>query len=202
MPDTQWGELVMACVVLKRDATLTTDEFVAFCRRSLASYKVPKRVEFFRNGSAQEQFRQSAEEDLARALLEASATSRELSPNCRRPDRGHLRVVGSLCDGNWRKVTSGAGAQVGSEERREKKCSGEERNRFCLAAGKSYFSRFGLPPHLVRLGQTGHPVMGRTSSAPASTPAKSIADLSMSLCLSSPESSLSSFLRYWLLLRR
>jgi long-chain acyl-CoA synthetase len=46
VPDTQWGELVMACVVLKRDATLTTDELVAFCRRSLASYKVPKRVEF------------------------------------------------------------------------------------------------------------------------------------------------------------
>jgi long-chain acyl-CoA synthetase len=46
VPDPQWGELVMACVVLKRDATLTADELVAFCRRSLASYKVPRRVEF------------------------------------------------------------------------------------------------------------------------------------------------------------
>src|SRR5580693_5864580 len=46
VPDSQWGELVMACVTLKPDATLTADELVAFCRRSLASYKVPRRVEF------------------------------------------------------------------------------------------------------------------------------------------------------------
>jgi len=37
---------VMACVVLKADATLTADDLVAFCRRSLASYKVPRRIEF------------------------------------------------------------------------------------------------------------------------------------------------------------
>src|SRR5580658_1501554 len=46
IPDPQGGELVMACVTLKPDATLTADELVAFCRRSLASYKVPRRVEF------------------------------------------------------------------------------------------------------------------------------------------------------------
>jgi long-chain acyl-CoA synthetase len=46
VPDAQWGELVMACVVLKPDTTLTADELVAFCRRSLASYKLPRRVEF------------------------------------------------------------------------------------------------------------------------------------------------------------
>ena len=46
VPDAQWGELVMACVVLKPDATLTTDDLIAFCRRSLASYKLPRRVEF------------------------------------------------------------------------------------------------------------------------------------------------------------
>jgi long-chain acyl-CoA synthetase len=46
VPDPQWGELVMACVVLKRDATLTADDLIAFCRRSLASYKIPRRVEF------------------------------------------------------------------------------------------------------------------------------------------------------------
>jgi acyl-CoA synthetase (AMP-forming)/AMP-acid ligase II len=46
VPDAQWGELVMACVVLKPDATLTSDELVAFCRRSLASYKLPRHVEF------------------------------------------------------------------------------------------------------------------------------------------------------------
>jgi long-chain acyl-CoA synthetase len=46
VPDPQWGELVMACVVLKPGATLTADELIAFCRRSLASYKLPRRVEF------------------------------------------------------------------------------------------------------------------------------------------------------------
>jgi acyl-CoA synthetase (AMP-forming)/AMP-acid ligase II len=46
VPDPQWGELVMACVVLKAGAILTSDDLIAFCRRSLASYKLPRRVEF------------------------------------------------------------------------------------------------------------------------------------------------------------
>jgi acyl-CoA synthetase (AMP-forming)/AMP-acid ligase II len=46
VPDPQWGELVMACVVLKPGETLTFDELITFCRRSLASYKVPRRLEF------------------------------------------------------------------------------------------------------------------------------------------------------------
>jgi acyl-CoA synthetase (AMP-forming)/AMP-acid ligase II len=46
IPDPKWGELVMACVVPKAGATLTADELISFCRRSLANYKVPRRVEF------------------------------------------------------------------------------------------------------------------------------------------------------------
>jgi long-chain acyl-CoA synthetase len=46
IPDQQWGELVMACVVLKPGKTLSADELIAHCRRSLANYKVPRRVEF------------------------------------------------------------------------------------------------------------------------------------------------------------
>jgi long-chain acyl-CoA synthetase len=46
VPDPQWGELVMACVVLKPTATLTADDLIAFCRRSIASYKLPRRIEF------------------------------------------------------------------------------------------------------------------------------------------------------------
>jgi len=46
VPDPQWGELVMAYVVLKPGETLTGDDLIAFCRRSLASYKLPRRVEF------------------------------------------------------------------------------------------------------------------------------------------------------------
>jgi long-chain acyl-CoA synthetase len=46
VPDPKWGELVMACVVLKLGAILTFDDLIAFCRRSLATYKLPRRVEF------------------------------------------------------------------------------------------------------------------------------------------------------------
>jgi long-chain acyl-CoA synthetase len=46
IPDPKWGELVMACVVPKPEMALTVDELVAHCRQSLASYKIPRRVEF------------------------------------------------------------------------------------------------------------------------------------------------------------
>src|SRR2546429_7637699 len=46
VPDPQWGELVMACVVLRPGVILTSDDLIAFCRRSLATYKLPRRVEF------------------------------------------------------------------------------------------------------------------------------------------------------------
>jgi long-chain acyl-CoA synthetase len=46
IPDPKWGELVAASVVLKPNQTLTADELVAHCRRSLANYKIPRRIEF------------------------------------------------------------------------------------------------------------------------------------------------------------
>jgi len=46
IPDPKWGELVMACVVPKTGMALTVEKLVAHCRQSLASYKVPRRVEF------------------------------------------------------------------------------------------------------------------------------------------------------------
>jgi long-chain acyl-CoA synthetase len=46
IPDPKWGELVMAYVVLKPGKTLSADELIAFCRRSLANYKIPRRIEF------------------------------------------------------------------------------------------------------------------------------------------------------------
>ena len=46
IPDPKWGELVMACVVQKPGMALSADELVAHCRHSLASYKIPRRVEF------------------------------------------------------------------------------------------------------------------------------------------------------------
>jgi long-chain acyl-CoA synthetase len=46
IPDPKWGELVMACVVPRTGMALTVEELVAHCRQSLASYKIPRRVEF------------------------------------------------------------------------------------------------------------------------------------------------------------
>jgi len=46
IPDPQWGELVMACVVLKPDVTVGADDLIAHCRRFLSGYKIPRRIEF------------------------------------------------------------------------------------------------------------------------------------------------------------
>ena len=46
IPDPQWGELVMACVVLKPGEGSVANDLMAYCRRSLANYKIPRRVEF------------------------------------------------------------------------------------------------------------------------------------------------------------
>jgi long-chain acyl-CoA synthetase len=46
IPDPKWGEIVKACVVLKPGKTLTADELIAYCRRSLANFKVPRSIEF------------------------------------------------------------------------------------------------------------------------------------------------------------
>ncbi len=45
IPDPRWGELVAACVVRKPGMSLSADELIAHCRRSLANYKVPRRIE-------------------------------------------------------------------------------------------------------------------------------------------------------------
>jgi long-chain acyl-CoA synthetase len=46
MPDPKWGEIVKAVVVLKLGKTLTAEELIAYCRRSLANFKVPRSIEF------------------------------------------------------------------------------------------------------------------------------------------------------------
>jgi acyl-CoA synthetase (AMP-forming)/AMP-acid ligase II len=46
IPDEKWGEIVMACVGLRPGASLSTEELIAYCRQSLANYKIPRRIEF------------------------------------------------------------------------------------------------------------------------------------------------------------
>ena len=46
MPDEYWGEAVRAVVALRTDSTATSEEIVEFCRSRLASFKLPKTLEF------------------------------------------------------------------------------------------------------------------------------------------------------------
>jgi long-chain acyl-CoA synthetase len=46
VPDSQWGEAVMACVALKDGASLKADQLIEYCRGRLANYKLPRRIEF------------------------------------------------------------------------------------------------------------------------------------------------------------
>ncbi len=46
IPSEQWGESVMAFVVLKPGGSTTVDELIEFCRPRLAGYKIPRRIEF------------------------------------------------------------------------------------------------------------------------------------------------------------
>jgi fatty-acyl-CoA synthase len=46
IPDEKWGEMVTALVVTDGTA-LTADDLIAHCRKSLAGYKCPKRIEFY-----------------------------------------------------------------------------------------------------------------------------------------------------------
>jgi len=46
IPSDQWGESVHAIVILKPEATATTDELQAHCHQLIAGYKCPRSVEF------------------------------------------------------------------------------------------------------------------------------------------------------------
>ena len=45
VPDADWGESVHACVTLRDKCLITPEELIEFCRKHLASYKVPRSVE-------------------------------------------------------------------------------------------------------------------------------------------------------------
>jgi long-chain acyl-CoA synthetase len=45
LPDAYHGEVVKACVVLKKGASATEAELVAYCQTGLAPYKMPRQIE-------------------------------------------------------------------------------------------------------------------------------------------------------------
>ena len=46
VPDIEWGQRVVAAVVLRPERSVTEQELVAWCRQRLAGYKVPRAVRF------------------------------------------------------------------------------------------------------------------------------------------------------------
>ena len=46
VPYAKYGEAVMACIVLKKDATLTKEEMIEYIKSHMARHKVPQYVEF------------------------------------------------------------------------------------------------------------------------------------------------------------
>jgi long-chain acyl-CoA synthetase len=72
IPDPRWGEMVKACVVLKPGKTLTTDELIAYCRRLLANFKVPRSIEF-----SQTELPKSGSGKILKRLLRDAAWARQ-----------------------------------------------------------------------------------------------------------------------------
>ncbi len=46
VPDSYWGEIVKAVIVLKPGETASAEEIIDYCKQHLASYKKPAVVEF------------------------------------------------------------------------------------------------------------------------------------------------------------
>jgi long-chain acyl-CoA synthetase len=46
IPDDKWGELVAAAVVLRPGTNLSTEELKLYCKTRIASYKVPRHIDF------------------------------------------------------------------------------------------------------------------------------------------------------------
>lgn len=46
LPDDKWGEIGCAVIVLKKGTELSPDALTAYCREHLATFKVPRRIEF------------------------------------------------------------------------------------------------------------------------------------------------------------
>jgi acyl-CoA synthetase (AMP-forming)/AMP-acid ligase II len=45
-PDREWGERVIAVVVIEKTESVTGEELIRFCREKLAPYKAPKSIVF------------------------------------------------------------------------------------------------------------------------------------------------------------
>jgi fatty-acyl-CoA synthase len=90
VPDERWGEVGLACVVLKPGRDLTADQLREFLAPRLARYKVPKRIAFLA-----ELPKSGAGKVLKTRLAELAAPDASPGPEARPPGReGHARGTG------------------------------------------------------------------------------------------------------------
>jgi long-chain acyl-CoA synthetase len=47
IPDPKWGEIVAAAIVLRTGSDLSADAIQSYCKTRIASYKVPRHIDFF-----------------------------------------------------------------------------------------------------------------------------------------------------------
>lgn len=79
IPDTHWGEAVVAAIVLREGAALTADDVVAHVRQHLAGYKKPRHVCFLtelpRTAASQQMHKPLLRELVLQRLAAAAAGS-------------------------------------------------------------------------------------------------------------------------------
>ena len=46
IPDEKWGELVAAAIIPRPGSALSADKLIEHCKRRIASYKVPRHIDF------------------------------------------------------------------------------------------------------------------------------------------------------------
>jgi fatty-acyl-CoA synthase len=71
IPDKKWGEVGLACIVLKDGETMTDEEAIAFCDDRLARYKIPRVVCFMKElpmNAAQKIIRKKLKEEYLQTL--------------------------------------------------------------------------------------------------------------------------------------
>ena len=68
-PHEKYGQVVKACIVLKRGETTTEEEIRAFCKEKMASYKVPEYI-VFRESLPRNAIGKVLKKDLVRELEE------------------------------------------------------------------------------------------------------------------------------------
>jgi len=85
MPDEKWGEVGVAAVVLEKNARLAPEDLALFLADKIASYKLPRRIEFF------DALPRSGYGKITKALVREELKARMAGPAADRGGQSHAR---------------------------------------------------------------------------------------------------------------